>query len=137
MLKKSSDDAFHFDVLAEILDPRDQATNTADHQIDLDPRAGGLIEPLDHSGIFERIELRPNFAVLVLFLIRDLPLNEVKEIFPQIVRRRDDPLPRGGHRIAGDDIEHIGDVLGDIFVVGEIADIRVHFGRVLIVISRR
>ena len=119
------------------LQPRDAGpdrADPADHHVDRHPGLGGPVQRVDQHLVDDRVHLEPDHRRRPSRWLRDLPLDPVDQAAAQRARRDQQP-PVGGLRgVPGELVEQPAQVLADLRVAGEHAEVLVQPGGLRVVV---
>ena len=137
VLQETSEEAAHPDPLRHSGHARPKRAEPADHQIDLGPRARGLVERLNDLGIVQSVELGADAADTAARGLRRFPPDAVEQRRQQVLRRHQQPTKRGTRsaRAPGELVEEVVEILAQHRIGREQAKIGVEPGRAGIVVA--
>ncbi len=133
MLEVAADDRAHPHGLGQPLDARLQAAHRAHHEVDRHAGPRGLVQPLDDAGVDQVVDLeddpsgRPGLGLLA---------DQVEEALAQGARRDQHLAIAPLVRVAGEVVEQVGDVGGQLGVGREEPDVLVAPRRDRVVVAR-
>ena len=135
MLEEAADDRDHADVLGDALDSGPQRADAPDVEVDLDAGLRGPIEGLDAGRVEQRVHLHPDPGRVLRRVRLDRALDLAEDPLLEIERGDPDLAVSARPRVAGQVVEHLGDVLTDLGVRGEEAEVGVDPGGLRVVVA--
>src|SRR5918998_350793 len=123
------------DVLAHALDAGPQAADAAHDQVYLHPGLGGLVEHLDDPRVGERVRLARYPRRLPVSGLLGLLLDAAHDALAQGHGGDEELLVLLVLGVAGEVVEEVGAVLGQLLVVGEVGEVRVDAGGAGVVVA--
>src|SRR5215218_6041514 len=129
VLEEASDKRDHADVLAHGLHAGPQAADAAYDQVYLHPGLGSFVEELDDLGVRKRVGLARDAGVLAGSSLLGLLLDQAHYALPHGEGRDEQLLVLLLLGVAGQVVEEVRAVLGELRVVGEVREVRVDTGR--------
>ena len=116
MLQEAADDADHPDGLAQAGHARAQAADAAHDEVDLHPGGRGGVERLDDLPVLEGVHLGDDVPAPPRLLVLHLALDQLEEALAHVDRRHQQLLEPRLVDVAGQHVEELGHVLGDVLV---------------------
>ena len=128
VLEEASDDAAHFDVFAHAGQSGAEGADAADKEFDFHAGAGCAVEGLDDFLLHEGIEFGEDAGRFAGTGVFDLAVDEGKNFAVQMPRGDEKFFRRREAGDAGDGVEEVGHILGDVGAGGEEAEVGVEAG---------
>ena len=123
------------DVLAHLIHAGHQAAHSAHDQVHLHALLRSLVQQADHRRVDEGIHLENEVPAAPFLGMLDLALDQRFQLLPQVHRRHQQLAVFAHRRVAGEVIEQVSHVGGNILVAGEDADILVEVGGDVVVVA--
>ena len=125
MLEETADDVAQADVLAEALHAGEEAARGADDEVGFHAGLGGGVQVVDRRLVHELVHLRDNPRRLARGGVGGLVGDQVLDPDVQIERGDEQVLELGRAAEAGQGVEELGHLLGQVLAGGEETDVGV------------
>src|SRR5215208_2638376 len=125
VLEKASDDRDDPDVLGDARDPGPQRADAADVEVDLDAGLRGAVERPDAGRVEQGVHLHPDPSGILGRVGLDRPIDLTDNPLLQVEGRDQDLAVAARARVAGQVVEHLGDVVADLLAGREEAEVGV------------
>src|SRR5215211_5511500 len=135
VLEEASYQRDYADVLAHGFHAGPEAADAAYDQVYLHPGLGGFVEELDDLRVRERVGLARDAGGLAAFSLLGLLLDKAHDALTHGQWGDQQLLVLLLLGVAGEVVEEVRAVLGELLVVGEVREVRVDAGRPRIVVS--